>query len=220
LIRRLRVTGVAANVAEDLVARYPAQQICDAAEVLPARHCSNAAGWLVRAISDGWQLHDEAERLRAARTRSQQHHDDAQATEARQEQRDRRLAGWAAAVSEALTDTQFAAAVRCATRPVDGLDRRSVPVAASQPLGWAITTATSAPDKPLHDALHDHSTHRTDDASTLPSEIPREIPRPPATPDAAADPDEFRRRVKHAIDHLEPANLTREPKLEGGSDAP
>ena len=85
LFRRLR----AASVAEDLVARYPAQQICDALAVLPARRCSNAAGWLVRAIGDGWQLHDEAERLRAARTRSQQRHDDAQATEARQEQRDR-----------------------------------------------------------------------------------------------------------------------------------
>jgi hypothetical protein len=32
-----------------------------------ARWCSNAAGWLVAAISDGWQLHDEAKR--GARTR-------------------------------------------------------------------------------------------------------------------------------------------------------
>jgi len=127
----------------------------------------------------------------AARTRSQQHHDDAQATEARQEQRDRRLAGWTAAISDALTDTQLTAAVDRVTWPVDGLDRRSVPVAASRLLAWAVTTTTSAPDKPLHDAptdaLHDHSTHRTDDSSTLPAEIPR----PPATPDAAADPDAF-----------------------------
>jgi len=220
LIRRLRAAGVAGNVAEDLVARFPAQQVADALEVLPARRCSNAAGWLVRAISDGWQLHDEAERLRATRTLARRRHDDAQAIEARQEQRDRRLAGWAAAVSEALTDPQLTAAVDCVTRPVDGLDRRSVPVAASQLLAWAITTATSAPDKPLHDALtdalHDHSTRRTDDASTLPAEIPR----PPVNPDPAADPDALRRRVKHAIGQLKTANRTRKPKLEGDSDAP
>ncbi|HSK91328.1 MAG TPA: hypothetical protein VK875_08445, partial [Euzebyales bacterium] len=214
LFRRLR----AASVAEDLVARHPAQQICDALAVLPARRCSNAAGWLVRAISDGWQLHDEAERLRAARTR--QYHDDARAAEAQQEQRDRRLTEWAAAVSAALTDPQLTAAVDRVTTPADGLDRRSAPVAASQLLGWAITTATSSPAKPLHDvlteALNDHTTDGANDSSTRPAKIPR----PPATPDAAANPDAFRRRVRHAIDHLETANLTREPQLEGSSYAP
>jgi len=61
--------------------RFPAQQVADALDVLPARRCSNAAGWLVRAISDGWQLHDEAQRLRAARTRVQ--HRDAAASASR-----------------------------------------------------------------------------------------------------------------------------------------
>ena len=141
LIRRLRA-GVAAGVANDLAARFPAQRICDAL-VLPARRCSNAAGWLVRAISGSWQLHDEAERLRAARTRARQRHDDALATQARQERRDHRLAGLAAAVSNALTDTQLAATVQRVTRPVGGLDRRSVPVAASRLLACAVTTATT-----------------------------------------------------------------------------
>jgi hypothetical protein len=84
LIQRLPAAGVAGSVADDLVTRFPAQQICDALDVLPARRCSNAAGWLVRAISDGWQLHDEARRLRATRTLARRRHDDAQATEARQ----------------------------------------------------------------------------------------------------------------------------------------
>ena len=132
-----------ARVANDLAARFPAQRICDALEVLPARRCSTAAGWLVRAISGGWQLHDEAERLRAARTRASQRHDDALATQAQQERRDHRLAGSAAAVLDALTDTQLAAADQRVTRPVGGLDRRSVPVAASRLLAWAITTATT-----------------------------------------------------------------------------
>ena len=90
LTRRLRAAGVATAVADDLVARFPAQQVADALEVLPARRCSNAAGWLVRAISDGWKLHDEAARLRAARTSDQQRDAAARALQARQEQRDQR----------------------------------------------------------------------------------------------------------------------------------
>lgn len=50
----------------------------------------------------------------------------------RREQRDRRLAGWTTAISDALTDTQLTAAVQRVTRPVDRSDRRFVPVAASQ----------------------------------------------------------------------------------------
>jgi hypothetical protein len=61
LTRRLRAEGVAAGVADDLVARFPAQQVAGALDVLPARNCSNAAGWLVAAISDGWRLHDEGQ---------------------------------------------------------------------------------------------------------------------------------------------------------------
>jgi hypothetical protein len=81
LTRRLRAAGVATGVAHDLVARFPAQQVTDALDVLPARTCSNAAGWLVAAINDGWQLHDEAQRLRAARARAQ--HRDAAARASR-----------------------------------------------------------------------------------------------------------------------------------------
>lgn len=68
--------------------------------------------------------HDDANRLRATRTRVQRH-DDALAIEARQKRRNRWLVGWAAAVSDALTDTQITAAVQRVTRPVGGLDRRS-----------------------------------------------------------------------------------------------
>jgi hypothetical protein len=117
--------GVAASVADDLVARFPVQQVADALDVLPARTCSNAAGWLVAAISDGWQLHDEAQRLRATRTRNRHREAAAHALQARQEQRDRRLAGWATAVCEALTDTQLTAAIQQVTRHRDGSARHA-----------------------------------------------------------------------------------------------
>ena len=219
LIRRLRSAGVAVSVAEDLVARFPAPQIADALDVLPARRCSNAAGWLVRAISDGWQLHDEAQRLRTARTHVQQHHNDALATQVRQEQREAWLTGWGAAVSDALTDTQLAAAVHRVTRPVAALDRRSAPVAASQLLAWAITTATSAPYEPLDTALNNALHEHTSDPEIALVELPDDIPPAPATT-ATADPDAFRRRVRHAINDLEASHPSLKPRLEGGSDAP
>jgi hypothetical protein len=133
---------------------------------------------------------------------AEQRRDEAQAAQARQEQRDRRLAGWAAAVCDALTDTQLADAVQRVARPVAGLDRRSAPVAASQLLAWAISAATAAPDTPLDaaltNALHDHAA----DPDSPMIELPEDIPPAPAT-NAAADPEAFRRRVRHAINDLE-----------------
>lgn len=188
MTEQLRAAGVTPAVADDLVARFPAQQVADALEVLPARTCSNAAGWLVRAISGGWQLHDEAQRLRATRTRAQQRDAAARALQTRQEQRDRRLVSWAVAVCEALTDTQLTTAIRRITRPVVGLDRRSAPVAASQLLAWAIATAIASPDTPLEVALT-HALHDlTGDPNIAAIELPDAIP-PPPTINAEADPD-------------------------------
>jgi hypothetical protein len=218
LTRRLRAAGVAAAVADDLVARFPTEQVADALDVLPARTCSNAAGWLVRAISDGWQLYDEAARLRATRTRDQQRHAAARALQAREDERDRRLAGWTAAVDEALSDTQLTAAVRRITRPVGGLERRSAPVAASQLLAWAIATATAAPDAPLDVALthrlHDHASDLDHAVVELPEHIPphqRPIPQPTqkrsddahATPSLTSKPSEHpdSRRFKEEAMH-------------------
>jgi hypothetical protein len=220
LTRRLRAAGVAATVADDLVARFPVQRVTDALDVLPARRCSNAAGWLVAAISDGWQLHDEAQRLGATRTRNRDRDAVARVLQAHQEQRDRRLAGWTAAVCEALTDTQLAEAVQRVTRPVDGLDRRSAPVAASQLLGWAIAAATTAtPDRPLEVALTHALRDHTGEPDIAVVELPDAIPPAPAT-NTAADPEAFRRRVRHAINDLEAQRAPRQPKLQGGSDAP
>ena len=217
-IRRLRA-GVAARVAKDLAARFPAQRICDALEALPARRCSNAAGWLVRAmITGGWQLHDQAERLRAARTRASQRHDDALATQAQQERRDHPAGRLGRSGSDALTDTQLAAADQRVTRPVGGLDRRSVPVAPADcsrgPSPPPPRTRQAAPRSAQRPAAQPHQ-HAEIDGSTLPAEIPR----PPATPDAAA-----------ALTHFDDAYATRsttsrqhtshEPKPQGGSNAP
>jgi hypothetical protein len=122
-------------------------------------------------------------------------------------------------VFEALTDTQLTAAVQRIARPVEGLDRRSAPVAASQLLAWAIATAKAAPDTPLDvaltHALHDHA----DDPDSPVFELPEDIPPPPAT-NTEADAEALRRRVRHAIDDLEAQRAPRQPKLEGGSDAP
>ena len=198
LTRRLRAAGVATTIADDLVARFPAERILDALDVLPARRCSNAAGWLVAAISDGWQLHDEAQRLRATRTSARHRDAAARAMQERQEQRDDRLAAWATAVDEALTDAALTAAVQRITRPVPGLERRSAPVTASQLLAWAIATASPAPDTPLAVALTRALHDNAGDLDSPVCELPDAIPPAPAT-DAEADPEALRRRVRHAM---------------------
>jgi hypothetical protein len=141
------------------------------------------------------------------------------ASQAHQERRDRRLAGWAMAISAAVLDAQLTAAVQQVTRPVEGLDRRSPPVAASQLLAWAIATATAAPDTPLEVALTDALHAHAGDPDIAVVELPEDIPPAPAI-NAAADPEAFRRRVRHAINDLEGQRELRESKLEGGSDAP
>ncbi|HEX6257835.1 MAG TPA: hypothetical protein VFZ70_18650 [Euzebyales bacterium] len=55
-------------------------------------------------------------------------------------------------------------------------------------------------------------------AMSQPQAPPHEPAGAPAT-NTAADPNALRRRVRHVITDLEPANLTHEPRLEGGSDS-
>ena len=123
-------------------------------------------------------------------------------------------------VFEALTDTQLTAAVQRIARPVEGLDRRSAPVAASQLLGWAIAAATTAtPDRPLEvaltHALHDHTGEPDIAVVELPDANPARTSdqhrRRPGTVPTTRTPRDQRARSSAS---------TRQPKLEGGSDAP
>lgn len=204
LAARLAAAGIADGVAHDMVARYPAGQITDALDVLPARPNVDAVAWLVQAISQVWPLHHEAQRIRAADTRRRQRGAAERANHTAQQRRDRDIDGWANALADALTDAQLALAVARVARPVGGLDRLSAPLATTQLLAWAITTTTAAPDTPLDKALGDAlRSGRTD-----PSAMPDDIPEPP-TSRAPAEPDAFRQRVKQAIEALDPTDPTR-----------
>jgi hypothetical protein len=193
---------VDAKVADDLAAKYPAAHITDALEVLPTRQATNPAGWLVRAITDAWQLHDEAERLRAVRASHEQQLADARAAEDRQQRRDEQLAGWAREVSAALTDEQLTDVVARVTQPVAGIDRRSAPVAVSQILAWAIHAAAAHPDRPIADALH-RALGRAN--AVIPAALPPDLPEPlhATAPADQHGPDVLRRRVALAIAALE-----------------
>jgi hypothetical protein len=210
LAKRLRAAGVVAAVADDLVARFPAGRIMDALDVLRTRQTTNAAGWLVRAISEGWQLHDEAKRIRTARRRDAQRKADAYAAEQQQQRREQRLAGWAAAVSTTLSDEQLTTVVERVARPVAGIDRYSAPVAYSQILAWAIQSATARPSTTLDAALREALHH----ADTTPTAVPEDVPAPPGHDDTNARfADELKQRIAQVISVLEP----RTPREHAGS---
>lgn len=64
-----------------------------------------------------------------------------------------RSAGWHAAVSDALDDELLAEAVERVTAPLQGLDRRCVPLAVAQRLAWAVSVHRQATGAPLVEAL-------------------------------------------------------------------
>jgi hypothetical protein len=200
----LREVGVSAAVGDDLVARFSTARIADALEVLPTRQATNPAGWLVRAISDDWQLHDEAERIRAARQRDARELADAHDAELHEQRREQRLVGWAAAVSAALPDEQLTAVVERVARPVAGIDRRSAPVAVSQILAWAID-ATAVHRNLTLDAALEQALHHTDTAP--PTALPADVPDPP-NDFHSDDVGDLRDRVARAVAALE-AETTR-----------
>ena len=60
LRRRLRATGMAPAVADDLIRGHPLPAVRDALDALDARRTTNSAGWLVGAITERWDLKAKA----------------------------------------------------------------------------------------------------------------------------------------------------------------
>lgn len=194
---RLRVAGLAAGVARDLVARYPAAQITDALDVLATRRPADAVGWLVRAISDAWDVRAQATAVRDARVRAQRAQAAAVEAARREAERDQRLAGWAAAICDALSDRQLTDAVTRVTEPIGWLGRRSAPLAATQLLAWAIHAASRASEQPLNAVLADAL-----GAPASTTDLPVHISPPPHV-STLTTVDDFRDRVRRAVATLE-----------------
>jgi hypothetical protein len=90
---RLERLGVARRVVDDLVGRYPHERIQDALDAAELRGARNAAGWLVTALRDSWDLsgmlaEHRAHEARHQRTVQQAANEQASA-EAEQQRRDR-----------------------------------------------------------------------------------------------------------------------------------
>ena len=153
---RLEQLGVAGHVADDLVGRYPPERIEDALDAANLRGARNAAGWVVTALRDSWDLSGMLAEHRANEVRRQRIADEAakrqEVAEADRQRRDR-AAGWAAAVSAALDDNQLATAIDRVTTPIAGLDRRSVPLAHAQLVAWAVHVHGQSAGTPLASAL-------------------------------------------------------------------
>lgn len=146
---------------------------------IPSLLRSEQTAWLVQALSDAWQLHDQTQRLRAERARATQRGAaEACVAQARERQRDARLAGWTAAVSEALTDSQLVAAVALVTEPVGGLDRRSAPL--GSPSCWPGQSMPQPPRQTTHSTQHSSEPygHRPAHRSSSPEEVPAPQKRP------------------------------------------
>jgi DNA-binding transcriptional ArsR family regulator len=196
LVDRLQAIGVSENVAAALVAGHASEQIADALEATAGQpDLRNAAGWVVRAVRDGWDLsrglaeqrageqrrHAEAARAAAA----------AAARNAEAEQRER-ADGWADAVSAALGDDDLRRALKQVTTPAAGLGRPSVPLARAQLVAWAVKASQQAGDRPLPDAL---SAALTGAHAAPLAMVDEALPEPPAYPSPTAGLNE---RIRQA----------------------
>lgn len=156
LRRRLGELGVVEAVADDLLTRHRPDRVGEVADAAEAKNPASPAGWVVAALRDGWDVAEAAAERRGQQAR-QRRRDDRVAAEARaarvQQVRRDRVAGWAAAVSAALDDTQLVRALEAVTAAPAGLGRLPVPLARAQLLRWAITAHQHTPAKPLAEAL-------------------------------------------------------------------
>jgi hypothetical protein len=156
-----------------------------------------------------------------ARLRAQQRDAAARALKADQEQGDRRMAGWAAALCEALTDTQLTAAVQRIARPVGGLDPllRAGRGQSAPRLGdrRRARRARHAAQGGAHPGA---ARPRRRSPTARCSSCPRTSHHPHQQPTAKPTRKRFDDAYTTRISDLEASHPTRQPKLEGGSDAP
>jgi ribosomal protein L12E/L44/L45/RPP1/RPP2 len=199
---RLIAAGVAGHVAADLTSRHDCQRIEQVLAVAAAQPPRNAAGWIVRALRDDWDLSDRLAEIDHAETQARQaqaHRAQAQRVERERAERahaddaDRQRAeGWSQAVSAALDDDQLTAAVELVTTPVASVGRRSVPVAHSQLVTWAALVASRLSDRCLAAALSGALERGLD----LAGEVAAGPPLPDPPPVEQAPPVELRRRLE------------------------
>lgn len=204
---RLGAAGLAAGVAQDLVARYSAAQVADALDVLPMRRPADAVGWLVRVISEPWNVRAQATAVRDVRVRAQRVQAAAVEAARREAERDQRLADWAAAICDALTDRQLTDVVTRITEPIGWLGRRSAPLAVTQLLAWAIRAAGRTPERPLNAVVID---------ALGTTDLPADVPPPPHISTLTTVHD-FRIRVRRAATALDRNDVDRQLSSKGSA---
>ena len=150
---RLTARGIAPTKAEWLIKAHAGDAI-DAADTAKPR---NPAGWIIAALRGRWDTTDLAANTRTTQATAERRR---QADTARQQAdraaaRDRQRAdGWLSAVSAALNDDQLTRAIRNVTTEIPGLQRRSLPMARTQLLRWAMNVhSDSDPNQPFTEAL-------------------------------------------------------------------
>ena len=223
LADRLIAVGVAAERAHELVTEHPEQQVADALDAVEVSDVRNAAGWVVTAIRSGWDVSEAAEEHRKQRAVRRLRAEEGALRRLAQEGEDElreRAAGWEAAVSAALDDTELTAALRAITEPVAALGRRSAPMAVSQLVGWAASCHLADPGEPLEAALR-NALRTTADVGGRPAapgtsrDVPGRpadaaLPEPPAPVRDAAPLRQRVARLLPAIDHDLPTPTNKE----------
>ncbi len=195
-VARLTALGVAGDIAAELAARHPAADIERVVAAASRRDLRSPAGWVVRALREGWDLAaapvpgDPAARERLA---VQEAADRVAAEQAQVERA--RAAGWAAAISAALDDDQLRRAVERVTTVAPGIGRRSLPLTRAQLVAWAVDVAARAGGVPLTDAL------AADLASGAASPVPAGESRLPSPPPCPAAPVDLCARLRACLSH-------------------
>ena len=202
LRRRLLDVGVSAPVADGLLDEHTAQRVGDVLDAVAARSLRSPAGWVVKALRDGWDVSElVAEQRRAdARNRNRAEAAEAEAESQRlADEQSLRADAWAEAVSAALDDDALATALQRVTTPAPGMNRRSVPLARAQLLAWAVEVHEPSSPVQLADALATALGEGPEpDALDL-----RELPPPPLAARAAGD---LSARIRTCLDRRpEPA---------------
>jgi len=185
--QRLRDLGVAGSVADELIGGHPAGRVGEVLDAVASQPVRSPAGWVVKALRDGWDVSDLVAEHRRAKAREQRYAEQTQAevkaARAEREQR-QRADGWAAAVSAALDDGELIDALVQTTTPPAGLNRRSAPLARAQLIAWAAAVAERSPRQPVHEAMAAELAAGASPAAAATSAI---LPPPPSAARAGQD---------------------------------
>jgi len=186
VVAQLTSLGVAGDIAAELAASHPAEDIERVVAAASRRNLRSPAGWVVRALREGWDVAAASASSDAgARERllAQQAADRVAAEQAEEAAR-ACAAGWATAISAALDDRQLCQAVERVTTAAAGIGRRSVPLARAQLVAWAVAVTRRARDVPLAEAL---AADLTAGATPPVSAGEARLPSPPPCPTTPTD---------------------------------